>query len=115
MTAERRAVTLLGVTCSRCKATERISGQRWCRNCLTDYARERRWRVRLEKQAPELLELARECHAQVEALLRSIGAMYQPPRCCMQTHMHMLVAAPCGCACHRARAWLESMKLPSPA
>jgi hypothetical protein len=28
--------------CSRCRKSERIPGQRWCRACLTAYQRERR-------------------------------------------------------------------------
>jgi len=38
------------MACLRCGKVERIPGQRWCRACLTVYARERRARMR---QPPE--------------------------------------------------------------
>jgi hypothetical protein len=45
---------------------------------------------------------------QLEQLLRGIGAMSQPPQCCRDAHMRVL---PCRCACHGARAWLESVRI----
>jgi hypothetical protein len=94
------------MTCSRCSGAEQIPGQRWCRRCLSAYAGERRARLRLEKRAPELLSVAREAVGQVRTMLQSLGAWSQPPQCCRDAHFR---DHPCGCACHAARAWLESL------
>ena len=37
------------MTCSQCSRADRLPGQRWCRVCLTAYARDWRARRRLEK------------------------------------------------------------------
>jgi hypothetical protein len=39
-------IQLVGCLCSRCQTAERIPGQRWCRECLTAYQRQRRHQAR---------------------------------------------------------------------
>jgi hypothetical protein len=102
-------VTLAVMTRSRCKTAERLPGQCVCRPCLTGYQRERRARRRLEKRAPELLANWREAAGQVEGLLRGIGGLSTHPKCCASVHW---AASPmCACACHKARTWLDSVRL----
>ena len=99
------------MTCSRCMRGERITGQRWCRACLTAYARERRARLQLQKRAPELLAKWHEAMGQIEQLLRGIGAMSQLPNCCRQIHFTMVNQGSCGCPCNKALQWLERKRV----
>ena len=57
----------------------------------------------LEKRTPELLTVAREAVGRVRTMLE----WPQPPQCCRDTHFR---SHPCGCVCHGARIWLESLK-----
>ena len=94
---------------SRCKTAERLPAQRACRPCLTGYQRERRARRRLEKRAPALLSLAREAESQLRAMVQGIGGFTAHPKCCAGVHF---AASPvCGCVCHKAKAWLESVRI----
>src|SRR5690348_6959630 len=38
-------VSIRSMLCSNCHTAERIRGQRWCRECLTSYQRQRRQRL----------------------------------------------------------------------
>jgi hypothetical protein len=42
----------------------------------------------------------------VRTMLQGLGAWSQPPQCCRDAHFRN---HPCGCVCHGARAWLESL------
>jgi hypothetical protein len=94
------------MTCSKCQQAERIPGQRWCRGCLPAYARHWRTRRRLEKPSIVL----REAKAQIEAMLQAVGGPLRRPQCCNGKHLFS-VSAVCGCACHKARKWLEAQRV----
>jgi hypothetical protein len=102
------AVTLVVMRWLRCGDADRIMRQRWCRACLTAYARERRARFRLAKRAPELLAVATEAVNRLRETLQSINAFTTQPNCCARAHFR---GSYCGCVCHRARAWLESVRI----
>jgi hypothetical protein len=61
--------------------------------------------LRLVKPAPELLAALREGAGQLRGLLQSLGAFTLMPKCC--PNVHWAAALVCGCACHKARAWLR--------
>jgi hypothetical protein len=98
------------MTCSKCAKGERVRTHPWCQSCLTQYQRQRRARLKLEK-VEKPYDALRTASTHIVALLGMLNNRYFTiPTCCTGSHLRG-GGFNCPCSCHKAREWAYKIAL----